>query len=141
MASGVYNQFKTALMNGTYALAADTIKVILLNNSHTFDPDTLGYSNVSANELATAGGYTAGGATLGSVTITQDNTDDEGVFDALDTAWAGATFTAYHAAMYDDTPVSPADPLMVSIDFGGAQAVSAGTFTIVWAAEGIINIG
>lgn len=143
MASGVYNQFKTELMNKVYDLGSggDTIKVALLNNSHSFNPDNVGWASVSANELAAGGGYTAGGATLGSQTVTQDDTDDEGVFDGADTQWTSASFTAYHAVVYDDTPTSPADPLIASFDFGGAQTVTSGTFTIQWATEGIVNIG
>lgn len=141
MASGVYNQFKGELMNKVYDLEADTLKIILLNNSHSFNADHDGYSAVSANELSTAGGYTQNSKTLASGTVTVDDTDDEGVFDAADVAWTSASFTAYHAVIFDDTPTSPADPLVCSIDFGGAQTVTAGTFTIVWAAEGIINIG
>lgn len=140
MASGVYNQFKAELMNGTYDLPSDTVKVALLDNSHSFNADNDGWSSVSANEVSGTG-YTAGGATLGTVTVTADDTDDEGVFDAADASWSSSSFTAYHAVIYDDTPTSPADPLVCSIDFGGAETVSSGTFTIQWASEGIVNIG
>ena len=131
-------------MDGTYNLSSggDTIMTMLLNNSHTFTPENDGYADVSANELAATGGYTTGGETLAGQSIAIDDTDDEGVFDGTDEAWTSATFTAYHAVLYDDTPTTPqADPLICSIDFGGAQTVSSGTFTIQWAAEGIINIG
>ena len=140
MASGIYNQFKAEIMKKTIDLVNDTVKVILLNNSHTFDADTDGYANVSANELTTTGGYTAGGATLGSKTVTADDTNDKGVFDGADVAWTTATFSAYHAVIYDDTPTSPADPLIASIDFGGVKTVASGTFTIQWHANGILSI-
>lgn len=139
MASGTYNQFKTELMNGTYQLASDTIKAALLDSSHAFDADNVGWSSVSANEISGTG-YTAGGETLTSTAVTQDDTDDEGVFDAADVSWESATFSASHAVLYDDTTTSPADALICSIDFGGSQSVSGGTFTIQWATEGIINI-
>jgi len=32
------------------------------------------------------------------------------------------------------------DDLICSIDFGGAQTVTAGTFTIQWHADGIITL-
>lgn len=139
MASGTYNQFKTELMNGTYQLASDTIKAALLDSSHAFDADNVGWASVSANEISGTG-YTAGGETLTSTAVTQDDTDDEGVFDAADVSWESATFSASHAVLYDDTTTSPADALICSIDFGGSQSVSGGTFTIQWATEGIINI-
>lgn len=140
MASGVYNQFKAEVMKGTYNLPSDTIKCALLNNSHAFDADNDGWSSVSANEISGTG-YTAGGTTLANVAVTADDTDDEGVFDADDAAWSSSSFTAYHAVIYDDTTTTPADALICSIDFGGAQTVTSGTFTIQWAAEGIVNIG
>jgi len=139
MASGTYNQFKTELMNGTYQLASDTIKAALLDSSHTFDADNVGWASVSANEISGTG-YTTGGETLTSTTTSQDDTDDEGVFDAADVSWDSATFSASHAVLYDDTTTSPADALICSIDFGGSQSVAGGTFTIQWATEGIINI-
>ncbi len=138
MASGVYNQFKTEIMKGTVNLTSDSIKEILLNNSHSFNADNDAYSDISANELATAGGYTQNTKTVGSPTVTVDDTDDEGVFDAADTSWTSATFSAYHNAKYDDTHAS--NILICSHDFGGVQTVTSGTFTIQYAAEGIINI-
>jgi len=140
MASGVYNQFKTEIMKGLVNVhtGGDTVKVILLNNTHTFNTDQDAYSDISANELATAGGYTQNTKTLASQTVTVDDTDDEGVFDAADVSWTSASFTAYHGALYDDTHAS--NILVANFDFGGAQTVTSGTFTIQWAAEGIINI-
>jgi len=140
MASGTYNQFKAELMNGTYLLASHTIKAALLDASHAFDADNVGWASVSANEVASGGGYTTGGETLTTPTVQQDDTDDEGVFNSDDVSWASATFSASHAVLYDDTTTSPLDALICSIDFGGSQSVAGGTFTIQWATEGIINI-
>lgn len=143
MASGVYNYFKTFLMDGTYNLAngGDSIKCMLLNNSHTFVPENDGWADVSANEISGSGYPNGDSNVLQGQSIAIDDTDDEGVFDATDIAWTSASFTAYHAVIYDDTPTSPqADPLICSIDFGGAQTVAAGTFTIQWDTEGIINL-
>jgi hypothetical protein len=139
MASGVYNIFKTEVMKGTLDLSTDTVRVALLNNSHTFAPSSVTndtWADISANEISGTG-YTANGAALGSPTVTVDNTDNEGVFDGANTSWTTASFTAYHAVLYDDTV---SDYLICSIDFGGAQVVSSGTFTIEWATEGIINL-
>lgn len=139
MASGVYNEFKGELMNATYDLEADTVYCALMDGVHAFNPDANGWAAISANEI-TGTGYVANGDQLTTPVVTIDDTDDEGVFDADDSQWTGATFSADHAVIWDDTPVTPADPLVCSIDFGGSQSVTAGTFTIQWAAEGIINI-
>lgn len=139
MASGIYNEAKTEWMKGTYDFVNDTIKCALMNNTHAFTASDAGWASVSANEI-TGTGYTAGGATLAGKTVTKDDVNNKGVFDANDVSWTGASFTAYHAVLYDDTPTSPADPLIASIDFGGAQTVTNGTFTIQWDTAGILTI-
>jgi hypothetical protein len=135
MTSGIYQRFKANLMNKEVDLEADTIKVALLNNSHSFTATHNTWSQVSANQLAGSGGYTTGGATLASKAVTQAATTS---WDAADTAWTSASFTAYHAVIYDDTLAN--DDLICSFDFGGAQTVSAGTFTIQWNGSGIITL-
>ncbi len=132
MASGIYSRFKANLMNKVVDLEADTIKVALYDNSHSFTAADTDYT--TDNELATTGGYTQGGATLASKAVTEAATTK---WDAADTAWTSATFTAYHAVIYDSTA---GNDLICSIDFGGAKTVAAGTFTIQWSASGIITL-
>lgn len=134
MASGMYNRFKANLMNKVVDLEADTIKVMLLDNSHAFVATHNVIGDVSVNEISGTG-YTAGGATLASKSITQAASTK---WDAADVQWTGATFTAYHAVIYDDTIGT--DDLILSIDFGGAQSVSAGTFKIQWHVNGIVTL-
>ena len=132
MASGIYNRFKANLMNKEVDLEADTIKVALYDNSHSFTATDTDYT--TSNELATAGGYTQGGAALAGKAVTEAATTK---WDATDLAWTSASFTAYHAVIYDS---SVSNDLICSIDFGGAQTVSSGTFTIQWHADGIITL-
>lgn len=142
MASGIYNNFKVRMLgSGTMVdLDSDTIKIALLTSSYTPDFDAHDFfDDVSANEVGASGTYSAGGATL-SVTLTQDNTDNEGVFDATDVSWTGTTITARYAVIYKSTGVSSTSPLIALIDFGSNQSSSAGTFTITFAAEGIVNV-
>lgn len=134
MASGIYNRFKANLLNKEIDLEADTIKVMLLNNSHAFTATHNQKSEIVANEI-TGTGYTAGGATLANKAVTQAATSK---WDADDTAWTSASFTAYHAVIFDDTLTN--DDLICSIDFGAAKTVSAGTFTIQWHTDGIITL-
>ena len=134
MASGLYNKFKANLMNKIVDLEGDTVKVALYDNSHAFAAGDVTY--VTTNELATTGGYTQAGATLAGKAVTEAATTK---WDATDLAWTSATFTAYHAVIYDST-VGATNNLICSIDFGGAKTVSAGTFTILWDAAGIITL-
>lgn len=135
MASGIYNRFKANLMNKEIDLEADSLIVMLMDNVHSFSAADNVVGDVDANELPAAGNYAQKTEVLANGAVTQAATTD---FDADDSVWAAATFTAYHAVIYDDTIGT--DDLICSIDFGGAQAVSAGTFTIQWDAAGIITL-
>lgn len=134
MASGIYVVAKGDLMTGAINLGdgGDTIKVALYDDSHAFTATDTAYT--TTNELATAGGYTQGGATLAGQAVTEAATTK---WDATDTAWTSATFTAYHAVIFDATNTNS---LICSIDFGGAKTVSAGTFTIIWSTDGILTL-
>lgn len=134
MASGMYNRFKANLFNKEIDMEADTIKVMLLDDSHAFNAAHNVIGDVSANEISGTG-YTAGGGTLAGKAVTQGATTK---WDATDIEWTSATFTAYHAVIYDDTIGT--DDLVSSIDFGGAKVVTAGTFKIVWHVNGIITL-
>jgi len=133
----IYNIFKKSLFEGNVDLSedspSDVIKVALLDNSHSFTATDDDWTDVSANELVNGNGYTTGGKTLAGKAVTQAATTK---FDATDVAWTSATFTAYHAVIYNETT----GELIASIDFGGAKTVAAGTFTISWNASGVITM-
>lgn len=122
-------------------LATDTVKLMLLTSSHTPNADTdIFIDDVSANEVSASGSYSAGGVTLTKSSST-DNTDDEGVFDATDVSITTATITARYGIVYKDTGTPSSSPIICEIDFGSNQSSTLGTFTITFAAEGILNLG
>jgi len=136
MASGMYNRFKYDLMAGEIDLEDDAlIKVMLMNDSHSFTATHNVIGDVDANELAAAGNYTTGGQALAGKAITQGASTK---WDATDIEWASATFSTWHAVIYDDTHAT--DDLICSIDFGGEKVVSAGTFKIQWHVNGIVTL-
>lgn len=139
MADVIYNNFKKLIMNGGIDLDTDTIKVALVTSSYTPDQDVHDFFDDVTNEVSGTG-YTAGGATLGSVTVTADNTDNEGVFDAADTSWTTATITARAAVIYKSTGTASTSALIAYVDFGSDKVSTAGTFTISWNSEGILNL-
>jgi hypothetical protein len=139
MADVVYNSFPVDLMNADIDLAADTIKVALVTSSYTPDQDAHNRFDDVTNEV-TGTGYTAGGATLANKAVTQDNTDNEAVFDADNVTWSSSTITARGAVVYKSTGTASTSPLIKYIDFGGNIASSASDFTLTFNAEGIINI-
>ena len=133
MASGIYERFKANLMNKEVDLDTDEIHVSLLDSNHSFTSTHNDWTDVEANEISGTG-YTASGATLANTAVTQGNVTK---WDADDVAWTTATFTANHAVIHDKTN---AGNLIASIDFGGAQQVTSGTFTIQWHGSGIITL-
>jgi hypothetical protein len=135
---------------GYTGLDSDTVNAALFNNSVTPDRDaavgSTGFNTGTwtlANEVTDATNWPTKGRALASKTFTTPST---GVyrFDAADTA-GGGTLTianAYGAFVYDDTITAGtvADQGVCFNYFGGAQAVTGGTFTIVWSANGIFEV-
>lgn len=121
----------------------DTFKIELYNSTHVFTPANTNRSQISANALATAFGYTNPGQNLTSVTWTSvTNTQ---TWDAADNTWTasgGSIGPADDAVIYDDTSVTPfVDLLMCSIDFGGPETAGDGTdFKITFNASGVFTI-
>lgn len=136
-----YNSFKTKLLSQANAIDfdSDTIKVALTTSSYTPDIDSHDFFNDVTNEISGTG-YTAGGAAISSKAVTQDNTDNEGVFDGADVSWASSSLTARYAVIYKDTGTASTSPLIGYVDFGVDQNTNGSTLTLTWASEGIINI-
>ena len=134
MASGMYDRFKANLMNKVVDLEADTIIIILMKTGHSFSSAHNTLADVSAQELDAGGGYIQQDKELAGKAVTQGASTK---WDGTDTAWAAATFTTYHAVLYDETA---SNDLICSIDFGGAKSVSAGTFKIQWHTNGIVSL-
>lgn len=139
MADVIYNSFKAKIMDGSIDLDTDTIKVALVTSSYTPNQDTHDFFDDVTNEVSGTG-YSAGGATLANKSVTADNTDNEGVFDADDVSWSTSTITARAAVVYKSTGTASTSALICYIDFGSDKISTAGTFTIAWNAEGIVNL-
>lgn len=139
MADVIYNGFKAKIMNGSIDLDTDTIKVALVTSTYTPNIDTHVFFSDVTNEVSGTG-YTAGGATLASATVTQDDTNDKGVFDANDVSWTTATITARGAVLYKSTGTASTSPLIAYVDFTTDKTSTAGTFTIQWSANGILTL-
>lgn len=146
MASLITNAFKGHLLGDRAQistiinLATDTIKLMLVTSSYTPSADDdVFVSTPDDNEVAASGTYSAGGATLTWAGST-DDTDDEGVGDAADVSFTSATITARYGVIYKSTGTATTSPIIVVLDFGSNITSTGGTFSIVFAAEGIINL-
>lgn len=161
-ASAIFREWPKAVMGqgqtaavlpaGYAGLGADTVKAALYDNDITPDKDaaltSTGFNTgqwaIAGNEVTDATNWVSGGRDLGSKTLTTPST---GVFmfDAADLAGGGTlTLTnAYGCLVYDDTITAGtggvADQGVCFNYFGGAQSVTAGTFTIVWNANGVFR--
>lgn len=140
MANVVYNSFKRDIMNGSIDLDTDTIKIALVTASYTPDQDAHDNFDDVTNEVSDSGTYAAGGGTLANKTVAVDNTDNEGVFDADNISFTGATITARGAVVYKSTGTAATSKLICYLDFGSNVSSTAGTFAIAFAAEGILNL-
>lgn len=128
--TGAYNA--TTGVNWIDDITAGNIKAILTNTSpatHYTDWDH--YDDISATELATAGGYTAGGLALASPTVTvQTDTDRYIVYGAAALVWA-APFTAgpfQYIAIYKNSGAAATSPLICYINLGAATTGGGGAF-------------
>ena len=108
-------------------------KVMLSNTAPNVATHTI---RSDFTELSTANGYTSGGidtafnSTRSGATVTSTSTD------AVWTASGGAIATFRYVGRYDDTPTSPADPLINYWDYGSGIAPAVGeTFTVDFGAS------
>lgn len=107
--------------------------------SHTFKAALTNTAPVATNtvfanitEISAGNGYTAGGATLDSVTLSETSgTAQVAIADEVITASGGSIGPFRYVVIYNDTPTSPADPLVNWYDYGASITLADGeTFTI-----------
>ena len=135
----------------TYAgLVADAlVKVALFNNTTAPDKTaavgSTGFNTgqwVTANEVTSSTQWPSGGIALTSKTFAIDTGSSSLVFGAADTPGGGVvTLTGFYGCLIHDGTITAgtvADQGMCFNYFGGAQTVTAGTFTIIWATVGAI---
>lgn len=123
-------------------LDLETHKVALYTNSVTgadLVTDTAyGVGAWASNEIPNGSGYTTGGNALTGTTYVSSGAGVT-TFDATDTAWTTATFSAVRGCLiYADALAG--NNGIIAITFGADYSVTSGTFTIQWNASGIFTI-
>lgn len=127
------------LAEKVHNLEADTLKVMLTNTA------PVAASSVRADlvEIGSGNGYAAGGAAAPVASAAQTG----GVWklvldDVVFTAGGGTIGPFRYVALYNDTPTSPADPLIGWWDYGSSITLADGeTFTVDFDAEaGVLQI-
>jgi len=135
MASFVkYNQFVEDLAHGVHDLKTGTSHVLKVLLSNTAPNVSTHAVRADTTELSTANGYTSGGISVGTLTGAQASGTFKvsGGTDPVWTASGGSMATFRYAILYNDTPTSPADPLIGYWDYGaGGVTLAVGeTFTV-----------
>jgi hypothetical protein len=120
-----YSAFFAALATEKHNLASDTIRAHLLSTA--LDPADDTWSDVSADELSTSGGYTSGGIALTVVSASYTNGAYRVVLSAPEWTGSGGGFTFRSLVLRNDT--SPADELIGGIDFGRNVTIASGEST------------
>jgi len=83
-------------------------------------------------------GYTSLGATVTGSTVSYDAASNEVRWTFTSPSWTTATFSAGQMVVYDrfSGGTTTTWPVLMYVDFGGTQTVSAGTFSYVVPATG-----
>jgi hypothetical protein len=123
-----FNEFVRDVARKVHDLGADTLKIYLTNNTPSASADLV---KADLAGIAATNGYS-------ELTLTvTGSTQVAGVFSlvasdpAVITASGGAVPQFRYAVLYNDTPTSPADPLIGWWDYGTAIDLQVGeTFTI-----------
>lgn len=114
--------FKQQVLLGEHDLDTDVLKIALYTAAADLGPNTTVYTTVGE---ASGTGYTAGGLTLTNVTVSAG----EGIayVDFDNPSWAGASFTARGALIYNS---SKSNKAMFVLDFGTNQTAVNENFVI-----------
>lgn len=125
-----FNQFVQDLASGVHQMQTGTTHVfkVALTNTAPVATNTV-FANIT--EITAANGYTAGGISGGTVTGAQASGTFKFVL-GTDPVWTatGAVGPFRYAVLYNDTPTSPADPLIGWWDYGSSISLATGeTFT------------
>lgn len=106
----------------------DVFKIILMNNTFTFNKDTHAtLADVTASQLATANGYTQNSKTLAGVALAEDDTNDRARATWSNISWTaagGSIGPSNGAIIYDDTTVD--DTVVGWIGFTEAKTAPDG---------------
>lgn len=122
-----FNQFTKDLVDGVHDFDAHTFKVLLTNTA----PVAGNSVKADLTELGAGAGYSAGGTATSISTSTSGGTAKVTGDDVVFTASSGSIGPFRYAVLYNDTPSSPADPLIGWWDYGSAITLADGeTLTV-----------
>ena len=123
-----YEVFTENLSEKVHDLDLDTLKVLLSNAA----PNAATHAvKADVTEISAGNGYTAGGVDANNATSRSGGTTSITGVDIVFTASGGSIGPFRYAILYNDTPTSPADPLVGYWDYGSSITLASGeTFTV-----------
>lgn len=134
-----FEVFSENLAEGVHNLDTNTLKAYLSNAAPNYATQTVKGSGPA--EISAGNGYTAGGEDLQNATSRSGGTTTVSAQPVDWEATSGSIGPFRYVVVYDDTPTSPADPLIVGYDYGGALTLNAGeTFTVTWQSNALMTI-
>ena len=127
-----FNQFAGDVGIGVHNLNTGTLKIALTNSA----PAAANTILANITQITGANGYTTGGTAVSSAAYSQ--TTGTGTLSGNDVVFTatGAVGPFRYAVLYNDTPTSPADPLIGWWDYGSSISLANGeTFTVDFGAS------
>ena len=134
MAAAVkFQKFVRDLGLGVHNLDTGALKVYLTNAAPNAATHTV---KADLADISAENGYVAGGADITGVYAESGGTGTLTATDVTFTASGGTIGPFRYAILYNDTPTSPADPLIQYWDYGSAITLADGeTFTVDFGAS------
>lgn len=126
--------FVEQLNKGVHQLhaAGHTLKAMLTNTA----PVATNTVKADLTEISAGNGYTAGGEDIQNDLSETGGTASVTAVDVVWTASGGTIGPFRYVAIYNDTPTSPADPLVCWYDYGSSITLQDGeTFTLDFGAS------
>ena len=132
-----FQNFVEDLIEGVHDFDAHSFKIALTNTAPNVTDTTLS----QITQIANGNGYTTGGTVTTISTSETSGTAKVVGTDVVFTA-SGAMGPFRYAVLYNDTPTSPADPLIAFWDYGSSVTLQATeTFTVDFdATNGIFQL-
>ena len=121
-------------------LSLTTHKVAMYTNALTpnYSTDTAYSAAPYTSNQVSGTGYTAGGTTIGSTTVTESPPGTL-MWDGADVAWASSTISSARGGLIYADALAGKNAICF-VNFGADYSTTSGTFTIQWAATGILTI-
>ena len=122
-----FNSFVEDLAEKVHNLGSDTLKIALTNSAPVATDTVL--ANIT--QISNGNGYTTGGATASITSSSQTSGTYKLVLGDVTFTATGSMGPFRYAVLYNDTPTSPADPLIGWYDYGSSVTLAANeTFTV-----------